>query len=77
MLKNRIPLFHADPVAPCPPSHPFTFDSGSKCCKYQQTKKKTMLLYDSISCKNNDYVTCPRCKNQKEGCACKDNYGMS
>ena len=74
--RNRYILFYADPVAPCPPSNPFTFDNGSKCCKFQKTFSETMLLYKSKSCQNNDYLACPRCENQKEDCACKDNYGM-
>jgi hypothetical protein len=43
----------------CPASHPFTYHSGSHCCKYDTDYHGNPLTYLSGACKDHALITCP------------------
>ena len=51
----------------CPSGHPFAFNNGRYCCKYQENEQGSILLYESKTCKG-DKMQCPNSP-------CLDNYG--
>ncbi len=42
----------------CPPSHPHTYDKGTKCCKSDECSTEKAFYYEGDCCKDDDYVVC-------------------
>ena len=52
----------------CPPSHPYAFASGDRCCKYNEDKGGASITLQSETCKDDAIKNCKDDPVKKDFC---------